>query len=122
MVTHSSGNHAAALALAAHRRGIPAYIVMPSNAPPNKRDAVAGYGGKITFCEPTQPAREAACAELVRATGATLVHPYDDEAVIAGQGTAALELLEDVPNDAISPGRRAVERDLDCGEGNTADN
>jgi len=102
VVTHSSGNHAAALALAAHRRGIPAYIVMPSNAPPNKRAAVAGYGGTITFCEPTQTAREAACAELVRATGTTLVHPYDDETVIAGQGTAALELLEDVPDlDAI---------------------
>jgi threonine dehydratase len=102
VVTHSSGNHAAALALAAHRRGIPAYIVMPNNAPPNKREAVAGYGGKITFCEPTQAAREAACAELVRSTGATLIHPYDDEAVIAGQGTAALELLEDVPDlDAI---------------------
>jgi threonine dehydratase len=102
VVTHSSGNHAAALALAARRRGIPAYIVMPSNAPPVKREAVAGYGGRITFCEPTQPAREAACAELVRSTGATLVHPYDDDAVIAGQGTAALELLEDVPDlDAI---------------------
>jgi threonine dehydratase len=102
VVTHSSGNHAAALALAAHRRGIPAYIVMPKNAPPNKRAAVGGYGGKITFCEPTQAAREAACAELVRSTGATLVHPYDDDAVIAGQGTAALELLEEVPDlDAI---------------------
>jgi threonine dehydratase len=102
VVTHSSGNHAAALALAARRRGIPAYIVMPSNAPPVKRDAVAGYGGRITACEPTQPARESACAELVRSTGATLVHPYDDDAVIAGQGTAALELLEDVPDlDAI---------------------
>jgi threonine dehydratase len=102
VVTHSSGNHAAALALAAHRRGIPAYIVMPENAPAVKRAAVAGYGGKITFCAPTQPAREAACAELVRSTGATLVHPYDDDAVIAGQGTAALELLEEVPDlDAI---------------------
>jgi threonine dehydratase len=102
VVTHSSGNHAAALALAAHRRGIPAYIVMPSNAPPNKREAVAGYGGRITFCEPTQAARESTCAELVRQTGATLVHPYDDDAVIAGQGTAALELLEEVPDlDAI---------------------
>jgi threonine dehydratase len=102
VVTHSSGNHAAALALAAHRRGIPAYIVMPSNAPPNKREAVAGYGGRITFCEPTQMARESTCAELVRQTRATLVHPYDDDAVIAGQGTAALELLEEVPDlDAI---------------------
>src|SRR5262249_1264147 len=102
VVTHSSGNHAAALALAAHRRGIPAYMVMRSNAPPNKRAAVAGYCGTITFCEPTQTARETTCAELVRATGATLVHPYDDEAVVAGQGTAALELLEEVPDlDAI---------------------
>src|SRR5215211_6897263 len=102
VVTHSSGNHAAALALAARQRGIPAYIVMPSNAPPVKREAVAGYGGRITECAPTQQAREAACAELVRSTGATLVHPYDDDAVIAGQGTAVLELLEDVPDlDAI---------------------
>jgi threonine dehydratase len=102
VVTHSSGNHAAALALAAHRRGIPAYIVMPNNAPPNKREAVAGYDGRITFCEPTQADRESTCAELVRQTGATLVHPYDDDAVIAGQGTAALELLEEVPDlDAV---------------------
>jgi threonine dehydratase len=102
VVTHSSGNHAAALALAAHQRGIPAYIVMPSNSPPNKKEAVAGYGGQITYCEPTQAAREAACAELVRSTGATLVHPYDDDAVIAGQGTAVLELIEDVPDlDAV---------------------
>ncbi|HEX3149604.1 MAG TPA: pyridoxal-phosphate dependent enzyme [Gemmataceae bacterium] len=98
VVTHSSGNHAAALALAARHRGIPAYIVMPNNAPAVKRVAVQGYGGRITECEPTQAAREAACAELVRSTGATLVHPYDDEAVIAGQGTAALELLEEVPD------------------------
>jgi threonine dehydratase len=102
VVTHSSGNHAAALSLAARQRGIPAYIVMPSNAPSNKKEAVAGYGGQITFCEPTQAARESACAELMRTTGATLVHPYDDYAVIAGQGTAALELLEEVPDlDAI---------------------
>jgi threonine dehydratase len=102
VVTHSSGNHAAALALAARQRGVPAYIVMPDNAPAVKREAVAGYGGRITYCAPTQTAREAACAELVRSTAATLVHPYDDDAVIAGQGTAALELLEDVPDlDAI---------------------
>jgi threonine dehydratase len=102
VVTHSSGNHAAALALAARQRGIPAYIVMPDNAPAVKRQAVAGYGGRITFCAPTQAAREAACADLIQSTGATLVHPYDDDAVIAGQGTAALELLEDVPDlDAI---------------------
>jgi len=102
VVTHSSGNHAAALALAARQRGIPAYIVMPRNSPAVKKEAVAGYGGRITYCEPTQPAREAACAELVQATGATLVHPFDDEAVIAGQGTAAVELLEEVTDlDAI---------------------
>lgn len=97
VVTHSSGNHAAALALAARQRGIPAYIVMPRTAPEIKKTAVAGYGGQITFCEPNQVAREAAAAELVRSTGATLVHPYDDDAVIAGQGTAAIELLQDYP-------------------------
>src|SRR5262245_3176355 len=97
VVTHSSGNHAAALALAARLRGIPAYIVMPRNSPAIKKEAVEGYGGRITLCEPTQPAREAACAELVQSTGATLVHPYDDYAVIAGQGTAAMERLEEVP-------------------------
>lgn len=102
VVTHSSGNHAAALALAARQRGIPAYIVMPRTAPELKKRAVAGYGGRITFCEPTQAAREAAAAELLAATGGTLVHPYDDDAVIAGQGTAALELLDDVPDlDAV---------------------
>src|SRR5579871_2678406 len=102
VVTHSSGNHAAALALAARKRGIPAYIVMPRTAPEIKKIAVEGYGGLITLCEPTQTAREAAAAELVRSTGATLVHPYDDVRVIAGQGTAALELLDEVPDlDAI---------------------
>jgi threonine dehydratase len=102
VATHSSGNHAAALALAAGRRGVPAYIVMPKNAPEVKRAAVEGYGGKITFCEPDQASREAACAEVVRSTGATLVHPYNDDRVIAGQGTAALELLEDVSDlDAV---------------------
>jgi threonine dehydratase len=102
VATHSSGNHAAALALAAGRRGVPAYIVMPRNAPAVKRAAVEGYGGRITFCEPDQASREAAAAEVVRTTGATLVHPYNDERVIAGQGTAALELLEDVPDlDAV---------------------
>jgi threonine dehydratase len=102
VATHSSGNHAAALALAARLRGIPAHIVMPRTAPPVKRAAVEGYGGRITFCDPEQAAREAAAAEVVRATGATLIHPYNDDRVIAGQGTAALELLEDVPNlDAV---------------------
>ncbi|WKZ34531.1 MAG: pyridoxal-phosphate dependent enzyme [Anaerolineales bacterium] len=98
VVTHSSGNHAAALALAAWNRGIPAYIVMPSNAPQVKKDAVAGYGGQITFCEPTLQARESTMEEIREKTGASIVHPYNNERVIAGQGTAALELLEDVPD------------------------
>jgi threonine dehydratase len=96
--THSSGNHAQALALAAKMRGVPAYIVMPNNAPAVKKNAVAGYGGSITFCEPTLEARENTLDSIRIETGATLVHPYNDERVIAGQGTAALELLEDVPD------------------------
>jgi threonine dehydratase len=96
--THSSGNQAQALALAAQLRGIPAYIVMPDNAPAVKKAAVAGYGGQITFCEPTLEAREATLAKVVDATGSAVIHPYNDERVIAGQGTAALELLEDVPD------------------------
>lgn len=96
--THSSGNHAAALALAARMRGIPAYIVMPNNAPSVKKNAVAGYGGLITFCEPTLAARENALERISLDTGANVVHPYNDEHVITGQGTAALELLEDVPD------------------------
>lgn len=96
--THSSGNHAQALALAARLRGIPAYIAMPNTAPAVKKAAVAGYGGQITFCEPTLEAREATLATIVAGTGATIIHPYNDERVIAGQGTAALELLEDIPD------------------------
>lgn len=96
VATHSSGNHAAALARAAGLRGIAAHIVMPTNSPKPKQAAVAGYGGKITFCEPTQAAREQACAAVIAATGAAMVHPYDNYAVIAGQATAALELLEQV--------------------------
>jgi threonine dehydratase len=96
--THSSGNHAQALALAAKLRSIPAYIVMPSNAPEVKKAAVAGYGGRITFCEPTLEAREATLEQVVNETNSTVVHPYNDERVIAGQGTATLELLEDVPD------------------------
>ena len=98
VVTHSSGNHAQALALAARIRGIPAYIVMPSNAPQVKKDAVAGYGGQITFCEPTLQARESTMESIRLDTGATVVHPYDNKQVIAGQGTATLELLEEVPD------------------------
>jgi threonine dehydratase len=98
VVAHSSGNHAQALALAARLRGIPAYIVMPSTAPAVKKAAVAGYGGQITFCEPTLAARESTQAEVIARTGATEVHPYNNPRVIAGQGTAALELLEDIPD------------------------
>jgi threonine dehydratase len=97
VATHSSGNHAAALALAALRRGIPAYVVMPRNAPAVKVAAVRSYGGHIEFCEPTLEARESTLAKVVAATGARFIHPYDDAAVIAGQGTAALELLEQEP-------------------------
>jgi threonine dehydratase len=96
--THSSGNHAQALALAARMRGIPAFIVMPNNAPAVKKNAVAGYGGQITFCEPTLEARESTLERIRHDTGANVVHPYNDERVIAGQGTAVLELLEDIPD------------------------
>jgi threonine dehydratase len=92
VATHSSGNHAAALARAARLRGIPAYIVMPRGAPRIKRAAVESFGGRVVECEPTLAAREAAAAALVADTGATLVHPYDDPQVIAGQGTIVLEL------------------------------
>jgi threonine dehydratase len=95
--THSSGNHAQALALAGKLRGIPAYIVMPNNAPAVKKAAVAGYGGIITFCEPTLQARENTLNRIAQETGAAVVHPYNDERVIAGQGTAALEFLGQCP-------------------------
>ena len=98
VVTHSSGNHGAALALAAQLRGIRSWVVMPRNAPKVKIRAVEAYGAEITFCEPTVAAREASAAELLRVTGATLIHPYDDDRVIAGQGTAALEFLEEIPD------------------------
>jgi threonine dehydratase len=97
VVTHSSGNHGAALAWAATQRGVPSWIVMPSNAAIVKQNAVRGFGGTVRLTEPTLPAREAACAAVLAETGATLVHPYNDWRVIAGQGTAALELLEEVP-------------------------
>jgi len=96
VVTHSSGNHAGALARAANRRGIPAYIVMPSTAPDVKVAAVKEYGGQITFCEPTLQARENTATQVIAETGATLVHPYNDVRIIAGQGTAAVELIEKV--------------------------
>ena len=98
VATHSSGNHAAAVALAAHWRGIRAYVVMPENAPEIKQAAVAGYGAEITFCRATLQAREEGLAEVVDRTGAAFIHPYNDYRVIAGQGTAAAELCEEIPN------------------------
>lgn len=97
VVTHSSGNHAAALAWAANLRGIPAHIVMPINSNKTKQTAVRRYGGQIVYCEPTLTARLTACAQLAAATGATIVPPYNDYRIMAGQGTAALELLDQVP-------------------------
>jgi threonine dehydratase len=97
VATHSSGNHAAALALAARWRGIRAIVVMPENTPAVKKAAVAGYGAEIVYCEPTLQAREAGLEAVVRKTGAVFIHPYNDPRIIAGQGTAALELLEDAP-------------------------
>ncbi len=98
VATHSSGNHAAALALAARLRGVPAYVVMPDTAPQVKKEAVAGYGAKITFCAPTLEAREAGLARIVADTGAAFIPPYNDERIIAGQATAALELLAAIPD------------------------
>jgi threonine dehydratase len=97
VVTHSSGNHAAALARAARLRGIPAYIVMPNNSPLAKQAAVRRYGGDIVLCEPTLAAREATARQVMERTGAAFIHPYDDLRVMAGQGTTAIELLQDVP-------------------------
>jgi len=98
VVTHSSGNHAAAVACAAGWRGIPAWIVMPKNAPAVKCKAVEAYGGRITFCEPTVSARAEAARRIQEETGAVMVHPYDDDRIIAGQATAAKELLEEMPD------------------------
>ena len=96
VATHSSGNHGQALARAAQVVGCPAYIVMPTTAPDIKKRSVASYGATITFCEPTLVARETHLREVVARTGATFIHPYNDERVIAGQGTAALELIDEV--------------------------
>jgi threonine dehydratase len=95
VATHSSGNHAAALALAAKMRGISAHIVMPQNSPEIKKKAVAGYGANITFCEPTLQSREFTLTEVIKKTGATEIHPYNNFNVIAGQGTAVKEMIED---------------------------
>ncbi len=96
VATHSSGNHALSLSYAAGRRGIPCHVVMPRTAPQAKKDAVRGYGGIITECEPSTSSREAVFAEVEARTGADFVHPYNDPRVIAGQGTCSLELLEQV--------------------------
>lgn len=97
VATHSSGNHAQAVSLAAKIRGVPAYIVMPANAPGVKIAAVKSYGAQITFCEPVQESRESVASELVKQTGAHFIHPYNNPDIIAGQGTAAFELLEEIP-------------------------
>jgi len=96
VATHSSGNHAAALSRAAKLRGIPAHIVMPSNSAKVKVRAVEGYGGKIIFCEPNERAREETCSRVIGETGATLIHPFENENVMAGQGTIMVELLQDI--------------------------
>ena len=98
VATHSSGNHGAAVARAAKLRGIPAHIVMPSNSAKVKIRAVESYGAQIVFCEPTEEAREKTCAEVIKKTGVTLIHSFENEYVMAGQGTAALELVEDIPS------------------------
>jgi threonine dehydratase len=95
---HSSGNHGAALSLAAQRRGIPAHVVMPRTAPAVKRAAIEGYGAHIIDCEPNEQARRAGVAEVIARTGATEIHPYDNPRVIAGAGTAAFELVHEVPD------------------------
>lgn len=97
VATHSSGNHAQALALAAKIRGIKAFVVMPENAPKVKVEAVKNYGAEVTFCESSLDAREGTLAEVVKRTGATTIHPYNDSRIVAGQGTAAAELLEECP-------------------------
>ncbi len=102
IVTQSSGNHGAAVACAAAWRGVPAFIVMPKNAPSVKVRAIEAYGGKITFCEPKVSSRNEVCARVLAETGAALIHPFDNDQIIAGQATAAKELLEEVPDiDAV---------------------
>ena len=98
VATASSGNHGAALALAARLRGIRAHVVMPSNAPTIKKEAVAGYGAEIVYCEPKIESRQVFLDRIIQETGAELVHPYNDHRVMAGQGTAGLELCADVPD------------------------
>jgi threonine dehydratase len=101
VATHSSGNHGAAVARAAKLRGIPAHIVMPSNSAKVKVRAVESYGAQVVSCQPNETAREAMCSEIIARTGATLIHPFENEDVIAGQGTAVLELLDDVDVEVV---------------------
>jgi threonine dehydratase len=101
ITTHSSGNHAQAVAFAARQVGLPAYIVMPRTAPKVKKEAVLGYGAEVIDCEPTLDAREAGVRDVMQRTGAVLVHPFDDDRVIAGQATAAKELIEDAGLDGL---------------------
>jgi threonine dehydratase len=105
LATHSSGNHAQAIAYAAKALGVKAFIVMPSNSPAVKVNAVKGYGAEITFCEPNQAARESTVQKIIAETGAAFIHPYDDESVITGQATCAKEFIEEVPglNVIIAP-------------------
>jgi threonine dehydratase len=98
VATHSSGNHGAAVARAAKLRGVAAHIVMPSNSAKVKIRAVESYGAQVVFCEPTEESREIKCAEVINQAGATLIHSFENEHVVAGQGTAAMELLEDIPD------------------------
>jgi threonine dehydratase len=98
VVTHSSGNHAQALALAAKKIGVHAFIVMPENSPKVKVDAVRGYGAEVILCPPNQKSREEFTREIIQHTGATFVPPYNDERIICGQATSAKELLEEIPN------------------------
>ena len=102
VVTHSSGNHGAALAWAAGLRGVKATVVVPENAPLPKKRAIQGYGAEIVYCAPNTAARQAAVDELIARHGFEMIHPFDNDAVIAGQGTAVIELLEDYPDlDAV---------------------
>lgn len=101
VATHSSGNHGAALALAASRRAIPAYVVVPTDANPTKRALIEGFGARVIECEPTLDARESRLAEVVADTGAHFVHPYEEPLVIAGQGTVGLEIVEDLDPDVV---------------------
>lgn len=98
VATHSSGNHGAALALAARNRGVPAYVVMPEDAPRIKQATIKSYGAEITFCKPSMESRQSTIKEVLDQTGASLIHPFNNPNVVAGQGTVALELVEEVPD------------------------